>query len=229
MFRIGREVYARENGTFGLATLRRDHVHLRPGGKIVFDYVAKGNKERRLTVVDHSVHRTLSMLFRQDAQGSQVFSYLEDGWWVDVRSPDINDYIKEAFSAPYSAKDFRTWNATVIAAARIATHVPLPDSKAGQKRAITSTIAATAALLGNTPAVCRSSYIDPRVFERYEEGRTIAHALEQIPAAQWPLRAADRRIIEEAVIALLTDSAPDLTATLMKRLPSRARVAGARS
>jgi DNA topoisomerase IB len=122
-----------------------------------------------------------------------------------VRSDDINEYIKEQLGEDFSAKDFRTWNATVMAAVTLAAEAYDVTSKTARKRAINASVRAVSELLGNTPAVARRSYIDPRVFDRYLSGWTIAAALERIPE----LDVADDRVrtrIERAVVDLLVEN-----------------------
>jgi DNA topoisomerase IB len=124
---------------------------------------------------------------------------------VDVRSDDINAFIKELAGPAYSAKDFRTWHATVLAAVGLGISVRA-TTKTGRKRAISRAVQEVAQYLGNTPAVCRASYIDPRVVDRYLAGQTIAPVLE---SAEWPLEPdapATQGPIEEAVLELLRPS-----------------------
>ena len=111
------------------------------------------------------------------------------GRWVDVRSDDINEYLKDATGDDVSAKDFRTWNATVLAAVALAVAARPPATKTGRKRAITRAVKEVAYYLGNTPAVARASYIDPRVFDRYRDGDTIA----AVPRSAAPRRATTAR------------------------------------
>jgi DNA topoisomerase IB len=125
------------------------------------------------------------------------------GRWVDITSGEINDRVKDLLGEEYSAKDFRTWNGTVLAASGLARRAASEDREA----AVRETIAEVAEILGNTPAVARASYVDPRVIERYERGKTIRAALDRVAKAAGRNGFADREQIERAVIRLLR-SAP---------------------
>ncbi len=201
-FRIGSEDYAVENETFGLATMRKNHVRLRDD-LLLFDYPAKHGKRRVQAVVDPEVAEVLGKLKRRRGGGNELLAYKRGDTWMDIRSPDINAYLKEATGVDVSAKDFRTWGATVLAAIALAVAAPYVASKTARKRAVTRAIKEVAHYLGNTPAVARSSYIDPRVLERFEDGLTIEPVLSQLgedgeaTAIQGP--------VEEAVLDLLTD------------------------
>lgn len=175
-FRIGSEAYAEENETFGLATLQRRHVRLEPPSTILFDYVAKGGLERRQRLVDPGAYAVIEALMRRRS-GVELLAWRSGRTWCDVRSADVNRYLKEAAGTDYSAKDFRTWHATVLAAISIAVLGAEARTERQQTAAITRAVADVAHYLGNTPAVCRASYIDPRVFEHFRAGRTIAPAL----------------------------------------------------
>ncbi len=175
-FRIGSESYAEENGTFGLATMQRRHVRFAADGSVLFSYVAKGGHQRRLRLVDDDV-RTVLRAIKQRRGPAELLAY-RDGHWVDVRSGDINEYIRECSGGPFSAKDFRTWHATVLAAVAVALLGSRVRSNAGRRRVVLQASREVARYLGNTPTVCRDSYIDPRVFERFYAGQTIAVDLE---------------------------------------------------
>ncbi len=202
-FRIGSEGYAEENETYGLATMRKSHVTLGRDGSVVFDYEAKGGKRRRQRVIDPEVHQVLKVLKRRRDGGPELLAYRSGRRWVDVKSADINAYVKEATGGDFSAKDFRTWNATVIAAVALAVSGPAAGrSKTAHKRAIRRAVDEVARYLGNTPAVCRASYIDPRVFDRYDGGLTIGGVLPELVTAEegWPMT---QRSVEEAVLDLI--------------------------
>jgi len=201
-FRIGSEDYAEENETYGLATMRKQHVTVRDD-IVTFDYPAKGGQDRRQRVIDAEAARAVDALLRRRSGGDELLAYKEGRRWHDVRSADINAYLKRASGDDFSAKDFRTWNATVLAAIAIAVSGPVAgDSKAARKRAVRRAVEEVAHHLGNTPAVCRASYIDPRVFDRFDGGLTIGGVLPELAADAegWP---AVQRTVEEAVLDLI--------------------------
>jgi DNA topoisomerase-1 len=176
-FRIGSEDYAVRNETYGLATMKKRHVRLR-GDVLLFNYPAKHGKRRVQAVVDPAVAGTIERLKRRRGGGDELLAFKAAGRWYDLKSADINAFLKEATDLDVSAKDFRTWGATVLAAVAlsVADEAP-PASKTARKRAVTRAVKEVAHYLGNTPAVARASYIDPRVFDRFADGRTIAPAL----------------------------------------------------
>jgi DNA topoisomerase I len=201
-FRIGSEDYAEENETYGLATMRKRHVSLQ-GDVVVFDYPAKGGQRRRQRVVDAEAAAAVALQLRRRGGGDELLAYKEGRRWRDVRSADINAYLKLASGDDFSAKDFRTWNATVLAAIALAVSGPVAGgSKTARRRAIRRAIEEVARHLGNTPAVCRASYIDPRVFDRFDGGLTIGGVLPELAADAegWP---AVQRTVEEAVLDLI--------------------------
>jgi DNA topoisomerase I len=171
-FRVGGEEYAEANDSYGLATIRREHVTI-ADGEIVFDFPAKSGQRRVQSVRDRGARQAIEAMRRRRAGPEDLLAYRENGAWRDVRSADVNAYIQDAIGEEFSAKDFRTWSGTVLAAAALAGK-PRPESDAAAKRTIAAAVGSVAAALGNTPAVCRRSYIDPRVFDRYRDGDTIA-------------------------------------------------------
>ncbi|HET8592580.1 MAG TPA: DNA topoisomerase IB, partial [Solirubrobacterales bacterium] len=178
-FRIGSEDYAAENETYGVATMRKRHVTVRDRG-VVFDYEGKGGKRRVQVVGDRAVTRLVRTLRGRRGGGHELLAYRDGRNWRDVRSEDINAYIKEAVGEGHSAKSFRTWNATVLAAVLLAAEARERDvvTKAARNRAKRAAVRRTAQFLGNTPAVCRASYIDPRVFDRFDGGLTVGGVFE---------------------------------------------------
>ncbi|HEV7362918.1 MAG TPA: DNA topoisomerase IB, partial [Solirubrobacteraceae bacterium] len=208
-FRIGGEDYAEENDSYGLATLLKRHVRLERDS-IVFDYEAKSGKRRVQEITDPDVREILAALKRRRGGGSELLAYREGRRWVDVRSDDVNEYVKATTAERHSAKDFRTWNATVLAAVALAGH-ERPKTKTASKRAIRAAIESVAAFLGNTPAVCRASYIDPRVIDRYQSGWTIAPALERLGGEPDLGNQRVRESVESAVVDLIReDESPAL-------------------
>jgi DNA topoisomerase-1 len=197
-FRIGSEEYAVTNETYGLATMRKEHVAL-DGEVIRFDYIAKERKRRVQAIIDPEVAVIVGTLKRRRGGGEELLAFKRDGRWCDVRSPDINAYLKAATGLDISAKEFRTWGATVLAAVALAVNRPEHLTEAARKRAIVRAVKEVAFYLGNTPAVARNSYIDPRVFDRYRDGQTIK--LELVGAD--PHATAIQGPVEEAVLDLL--------------------------
>jgi DNA topoisomerase-1 len=173
-FRVGGEDYAAENETYGLATIHKKHVKLVKGGVLLFDYPAKSGQRRIQSIVDPEVYEIVAELKKRRGGSPELLAYREGRRWRDLKSADINAYIKEVTGGDFSAKDFRTWNATVLAAIALGVSGEIaPSTQAARKRAITRAIKEVAGYLGNTPAVARASYIDPRVFDRFEGGLTI--------------------------------------------------------
>ena len=200
-FRIGSEVYKVTNETYGLATMLKRQVTC-AGDVIRFDYVAKESKRRVQAIIDPEVAAIVATLKRRRGGGEELLAYRNgDGRWCDVRSPDINAYLKAATSLDISAKDFRTWGATVLAAVGLAVIEPSELSRTGRKRAITRAVKEVAFYLGNTPAVARSSYIDPRVFDRFRDGETIRRQLGLVGIE--PDATAIQGPVEDAVLDLL--------------------------
>jgi DNA topoisomerase I len=203
VFRIGSEQYADDDGGLGLATLHREHVTVHPDA-VEFDYLAKGGARRRQVISDPASYELIATLRRRRAGGDELLAYRERRRWHPIRSDDINDYLKHHLGEEFSAKDFRTWNGTVMAAVSLANHGLDAATKTARKRAMDRAVREVSVLLGNTPAVARRSYIDPRVFDRYQSGWTIAGVLSRIPNPG----GIDDRIrarVERGVLDLLED------------------------
>jgi DNA topoisomerase IB len=203
-FRIGTEGYAEQHQHYGLATIRKQHVRI-DGDVVTFDFVAKSGKRRVQSVVDPAVHDIVSQLKRRRGGGPELLAHKVGGRWRDVKSMDINDFIKEVSGADFTAKDFRTWNATVLAAVALAVSAEAAASATGRKRAVARAMKEVAHYLGNTPAVCRSSYVDPRVVDHFEAGATIAAALSKLGEGASFGQLATQGAIENAVLDLLDD------------------------
>jgi DNA topoisomerase I len=203
-FRIGTEDYAEQNRTYGLATMQKRHVTLQPNGLLVFDYVAKSGKQRVQSIVDPDVYAVVKKL-KERRGGRELLAYRNGRTWVDVRSDHINEYIKTVAGEDFSAKDFRTWHGTVLAAVGLAVSGRAAGSKTARERAIARAVKEVAYYLGNTPAVCRASYIDPRVFDRYRDGVTIGGALDRLGDVDFG-EPATQGAVEEAVLDLLEES-----------------------
>ena len=170
--RPGSEVYANENGSYGLATLRPRHVTVR-GDVVDFNFRGKSGIEQHRQLKDPKVAKVVRALLKVPAK--EVFKYQNgDGHFVDVKRQHINDYVKEVLGSHFSAKDFRTWAGTLVCACALArAGADLPETKTGKKQRVVQAIKETAEVLGNTPAVCRSSYISPCVLDNFEKGKVI--------------------------------------------------------
>ena len=180
-FRVGGEDYAVENESYGLATIHKRHVRLLDDHTLLFDYPAKSGQRRVQSVIDPEVYDIVATLKKRRGGSPELLAYREGRRWRDLKSADINAYVKEVTGGDFSAKDFRTWNATVLAAVALAVSGPAAQlSERSRKRAINRAVKEVAHYLGNTPAVARASYIDPRVFDRFDGGLTIGGVLTEI-------------------------------------------------
>jgi DNA topoisomerase IB len=193
-FRVGGEEYAEANESYGLATLQRRHVTVKDG-EMTFDFPAKSGQRRIQSIRDPEAIAAVEKMRHRRTGPEDLLAYREGGSWHDVRSTDVNAYIQEAIGAEFSAKDFRTWSGTVLAAAALAGE-PRPRSDAAAKRTIAAAVKRVAAALGNTPAVCRRSYIDPRVFDRYRDGVTIDVGLSRGELTPRRRGQIERRVLE---------------------------------
>ena len=173
LFRVGGEEYAEENSTYGLATLRREHV-LVQRGRLVFDYPAKAGIRRLEVVEDPKVAEVVAALRRRrDDPNPELFAYRSGGSWSDVKSATVNEYLREVSGLDMSAKDFRTWHATVLMSAVLARAAPVPRSQTARNRLVRAGYVEVSEALGNTPAVCKASYVDPRVVDLFHDGTVI--------------------------------------------------------
>jgi DNA topoisomerase-1 len=205
-FRIGGEQYAEENQTYGLATMRKEHIHVARDGTLTFDYTAKSGKQLHKSLAEPEVGSVIAALKRRRGGGDEVLAYRGPaGEWVDVKSADINAYLREVTGGDDSAKDFRTWSATVLAAIGLAVSTNAV-SESARKRAVTRVVKEVSEQLGNTPAVCRSSYIDPRIIDLYDSGQTIRGDLHKLGADASYGEPAFQGAIEAAVLRLLRDA-----------------------
>jgi len=167
LIRVGNDEYAKQNKSYGLTTLQKRHVRL-GGGKAVFEFRGKSGKVHKTGFANRRLVRLIRAC--QDLPGQRLFKYVdEDGQPQAVTSNDVNAYLREAMGEDFSAKDFRTWAGTLAAAQALTMQGPA-DSPTAAKQTITLCVKAVAGLLGNTPAVCRSSYIHPGVIEAFENG-----------------------------------------------------------
>ncbi|TDE56754.1 DNA topoisomerase IB [Nonomuraea mesophila] len=197
-FRIGGESY----DTYGLATLRMEHVTC-SRGVVVCSYPAKGDIDREVELADPGVCKVLRSLKALGEEG-ELLRYRRPGGWSDIRSEDINDYLRETIGYEVTAKDFRTWHATVLAAVGLAVSGPAgSEGRTKKQRAIVRVMREVAQYLGNTPTVARASYVDPRVVEAYERDRTIAAVLTELGADADFGQLATAGRVEQAVIDLI--------------------------
>ncbi|MGB2569044.1 DNA topoisomerase IB [Micromonospora citrea] len=169
MFRVGNDQYAvGEDATFGVSTLRPEHARSR-AGCVVFEFPAKGGIDQVRRIEDPELCRVLTNLRRRRRAEERLFGYWDGRTWRDVRSDEVNGYLRDASGGEMTAKDFRTWHATVLAATELAT-VGVRRSVTARRKAVAGVMRDVAELLGNTPTVARTSYVDPRVVDLYHDG-----------------------------------------------------------
>lgn len=174
-FRIGNDVYADTNGSFGLTTLERRHVRRRQD-RLVFAFVGKSGVEHRIEIDDAVVVEAIELMRRRRGADDRLLAYKLGRGWRSVLPELVNEYVRSSTGVEATAKDFRTWHATVLAAAALAETSEPGHSAASRKRAVAAAMKEVSSFLGNTPTLAKSSYVDPRVIDAYEEGRTIARA-----------------------------------------------------
>jgi DNA topoisomerase I len=171
-FRIGNDVYADKHGSFGLTTLERKHVR-KQGKVLVFCFIGKSGIEHRVEIDDPATVAALETMRRRRGGEDSLLAWKDGRTWRSLDSARVNDYVRDRTGLDATAKDFRTWHATVLAAAALAETDEPGETKASRKRAISGAMKEVAEFLGNTPAQARTSYVDPRVIDAYEEGETI--------------------------------------------------------
>lgn len=172
-FRIGNDAYTDAHGSFGLTTLKREHVR-RHGDALLFSFIGKSGIAHSITVDDEAAIAALEVMRARRDHGSRLLVHREHGVWHDLTPGDVNAYLADLFDGALTAKDFRTWHATVIAAESLALSEEPGETKASRNRAIRQAVMEVSNYLGNTPTVARGSYIDPRVIDHFEAGETIA-------------------------------------------------------
>jgi DNA topoisomerase IB len=209
-FRVGGDQYAPDDeddeGSFGLATLRVEHVR-RARGAVQVSYPAKGGAWRDVVLRDPALHRLVGSLLRRRgaAPEQDLLVYRNGRGWHDVRAEDVNRYLKELAGDEFTAKDLRTWHATVLSAVTLAgVDADAAHTARGRKRALVQSFRAVADHLGNTPTVARQSYVDPRVCATFERGRTVERAVRRA-ARDAASPEQSRTMIESAVIRLLRE------------------------
>ena len=185
--RPGSQAYTKQNGTYGLSTLRPRHVRVH-GARVTLTYRGKGNQQQVREIDDPAAARVVRALLRDP--GPELFRYRgDDGAWVNIRRRHLNEYLKEVTGSTVTAKDFRTWAGTLLGACALARQgYPVPPSGRAVRSRINAAMKETAHLLGNTPTVCRASYVSPQVLSAFEAGRLIADP----PALEHLVRASPR-------------------------------------
>src|SRR5690554_6656148 len=178
-FRPGSETYSKENASYGLTTMRHKHLTI-DGDEVIFNYNGKSGQEQEKHIADKKLAKIIQEI--DDMPGYEIFKYLdEEGNIVKVKSDDLNAYIREIMGEDFSAKDFRTWAGTMIAAIALDELgvVDMRDQKSLDKN-IKEAVNRVSERLGNTPAVARGSYIDPRIIDDYTQGRTLKYFEKEI-------------------------------------------------
>ncbi|WP_299672178.1 DNA topoisomerase IB [uncultured Polaribacter sp.] len=178
-FRPGSDYYSKNNETYGLTTMRSKHLTI-DGEELLFNYIGKSGKEQERHIIDEKLAKTVKQI--DELPGYEIFKFIdEEGVKHDVKSEHLNEYIKEVMGEEFSAKDFRTWSGTVIAAMALDEigAIDKKDQKALDKN-IRNAVVKVSEHLGNTPSVARSSYIDPRVIDEYTHGKTINYFQNEI-------------------------------------------------
>jgi DNA topoisomerase I len=209
MIRVGNADYAKQNNSFGLTTLQDRHVAIE-GAELRFNFKGKSGKQWKLKLKDRRIAKIVKA--SQDLPGQHLFQYIgDDGAQYEVTSNDINAYLKEISGTDITAKDFRTWNGTVLAALALAEYEKV-DSQAAAKRNVRAAIEAVASRLGNTPTVCRKCYIHPEVFESYLSDELV---LEARDAVEKELREEVSRLRPEEAVVL---------AFLQRRLADKTKI-----
>ena len=193
-FRAGSEQYAEENNSYGIATLLCEHVALNKEA-VEFDYPAKSGVRRTLLIDDPEVVRSVRALLRREGQTERLLVCRNGSGWIDLHAGDLNARFKELVGDEYTVKDLRTWHGTVLAAVAFVDADP-PVNKTVIKRVDSAVMKEVAEELGNTPAVARGSYVDPRVVQGYEEGVTIAAAVRRANRTKNP---SDRQAILDKI------------------------------
>jgi DNA topoisomerase I len=199
LIRVGNDEYARDNKSYGLTTMRDHHVDV-SGQRMRFQFRGKSGKKHAIDISDPRLAKIVKQC--QDLPGQEIFQYIDDGGkQQDIKSEDVNEYLREITGQDFTAKDFRTWAGTVLAA--MALHeLEKFDSQTQAKKNILCAIEAVAERLGNTPAICRKSYVHPMVLDAYMEG-ALLQTVRQRAQEQWDSSVSKLRPEEAAVLALL--------------------------
>jgi DNA topoisomerase IB len=202
LFRVGNVEYVDEDGGYGLATLRKDHVVLhRDPPSMEFAFDGKGAVTQRILIEDRLSYEAVATMRRRRG-GESLLAYRDRRQWRELRSSDVNDYLRQVVCEEMTAKDFRTWHATVQAAVALARAAPQTRTARARTRAVADAMRAVSEQLGNTPSVARASYVNPRVVELFDDGVTIAPVLERMGARAD--RPEGRTAVERAVHEMLS-------------------------
>lgn len=210
-FRIGSDAYTDTNGSFGLTTLERRHVRRR-GQRLVFSFTGKSGIEHTIEIEDDVVRAALDRMRRRRGGGDRLLAYQNSRRWTPLDAPTVNVYLRELLGGDLTAKDFRTWHATVLAATALAMSDEPGDTKRSRQRAVKAAVQEVADYLGNTPTIAKNSYIDPRVLDLYEDGTTIASVARKRHRSP-DVRQAE---LERAVLRMLAE-APDSLSRVSRR------------
>jgi DNA topoisomerase I len=201
-FRPGSDRYAKENRSFGITTLRKSHVTV-DGHTATFAFRGKSGVKQRQTIVDPVIARFVKMLL--ETPGTRLFRYFDDGEWHDLDARTLNEYLRESLGFPYTAKDFRTWGGT-LRAATVFAEIGAARTITEAKRNVNTVMRLVAAELGNTPTICRKSYVHPIIVERYlEDGETIGERLRGRRTAQGVSHTSEER----ALVQFLDEHFPE--------------------
>jgi DNA topoisomerase I len=202
-FRLGSEDSVEDFGSYGLTTLEKRHVS-KSGDALRFCFVGKAGIEHEVDVDDAEVCVVVNRLRLRRGGSERLLVYKDGRQWRELEPSLVNEYLRDVFDTDVTAKDFRTWHATVIAATALASDGTEATTKTARKKAVRAAVVEVSEYLGNTPAIARNSYVDPRVIDLYEDGTTIARALARAP--RQPRRRQEH--LEKAVLRMLS-RAPD--------------------
>jgi DNA topoisomerase IB len=198
-FRIGADTYAEDNGSFGLTTLERHHVRRR-GDVMIFEFTGKSGIEHTIEIDDAAAIEALHRMRSRRTTSQRLLAYQNSRRWSDLDASSVNAYLGDLVNGELTAKDFRTWHATVLAAVALSVSDEPGDTRASRRRAVRAALEEVAGYLGNTPTIAKGSYVDPRVLDLYEAGTTI-----EVDPSRY--RSPERRqaAVERALLALLDD------------------------
>ncbi len=200
-FRIGSDAYADDNGSFGLTTLERRHVK-RVKGRLVFCFTGKSGVEHCIEIDDPLSLAAVETMRRRRSPDLRLLAYRDEKRWAALDAARVNTYLRTTTGGDMTAKDFRTWHATVIAATALATTSEPGHNPTSRKRAVRQAMVEVSTYLGNTPAIAKASYVDPRVVDLYEDGTTIGDVAREEFSTPEERQAA----IERAVLQMLAEN-----------------------